>query len=153
MLDEFLTLASTRGHSALLANRRAEAVVARVRSIALLFAIPAGFFFACLAILRDAPHDGLAEGIAAAYSFMPFMLAVGIAAFPLTALESLLLASFAVLTQAWALQAERRPLVSMDALEAARRMPLRSSRRPPPGRRCRGRSRCRTPSPARALLP
>jgi diguanylate cyclase (GGDEF)-like protein len=177
MLDELLTLAWHRGQDALLARRRAEAVVARVGSIALLFAIltvawipvdaavfgaplwqklaavracaavalfalarachvgaptrtqaalrlealfaiPAVFFFASIAILREAPREGLAEGVAAAYSFMPFMLAVGIAAFPLTLLESLLLASVAFLAQAWALQSGSRPLLALDALDS-----------------------------------
>jgi diguanylate cyclase (GGDEF)-like protein len=177
MIDELLALAWPPRHSALLAHRRAEAVVARVRAIALLFVfltvawipvdaaafgspiwqrlagarvcatlalfmlarasrmpdptgaqaawrlqalflIPLAFHFACLAILRDAPRLGLAEGVAAAYSFMPFMLAVGIAAFPLAAIESLLLASFALVAQAWALQAGSRPLLALDTVES-----------------------------------
>lgn len=108
---------------ALFALARACAVAAPTRTQAALrleglFAIPAAFFFASLAILHDAPRDGLAEGVAAAYSFMPFMLAAGIAAFPLTALESFLLASFAFIAQAWVLQAGRRPLLALDALDS-----------------------------------
>jgi hypothetical protein len=108
---------------ALFALARACAVAVPTRTQAALrleglFAIPAAFFFASLAILHDAPRDGLAEGVAAAYSFMPFMLAAGIAAFPLTALESFLLASFAFIAQAWVLQAGRRPLLALDALDS-----------------------------------
>lgn len=97
---------------AVAAPTRAQAAV-RVEA---LFAIPAAFFFASLAILHDAPRDGLSGGVAAAYSFMPFMLAAGIAAFPLTILESFLLASFALIAQAWALQAGRSPLLALDTL-------------------------------------
>lgn len=177
MITDFMAVAWPGSHSELVTHRRAEAIVARVRAIALLFAvltvawipvdvavfgaplwnklaaarvvcaiaffalsrscrvgaptrtqaalrlealfaIPTLFYFASLAILRDTPRQDLAEGFAAAYSFMPFMLAVGIAAFPLAAAESLLLASFAFLAQAWSLQAERRPLVSLDVLDS-----------------------------------
>jgi hypothetical protein len=84
-----------------------------------LFAIPTLFYFASLAILRDThapgPRRRLCRGL--------FLHAVharrGIAAFPLAAAESLLLASFAFLAQAWSLQAERRPLVSLDVLDSS----------------------------------
>jgi diguanylate cyclase (GGDEF)-like protein len=84
----------------------------------MLFAIPAGFFVATLAILRDAPREGLALGVAAAYSFVPFMLAAGIAAFPLAAIESMLLAAFALALQSWALEAGRNPLMRLADLDS-----------------------------------
>jgi diguanylate cyclase (GGDEF)-like protein len=83
-----------------------------------LFAIPAAFFLATLEILRDVPREGLAEGVAAAYSFVPFMLAAGIAAFPLAAIESVFLAAFAFALQVWALEAGRDPLMKLAGLDS-----------------------------------
>lgn len=75
---------------------------ARLR-LAALFAIPAAFFIATRTMLLDVPHGSMAEGIAVLYSFVPFVLAAGIAAFPLVATESAALLLLAVALQGWAL--------------------------------------------------
>jgi len=82
-----------------------------------LYAIPAAFFAATLEIFLDMPREGVAAGVAAAYSFVPFMLAAGISAFPLTAFESLVLAAIAFLAEAWALNTRGRPLLPYTELE------------------------------------
>ena len=84
-----------------------------------LFAIAAIFFPVTVEILRDAPLDGFGRGIAAAYAFMPFLLASGIAAFPLALAESALLGAFALVLEAWALDTGRAGLsvpAGIDAL-------------------------------------
>lgn len=176
MLDDLLLLAWPFGHSEILARRRAEVIVRRVRGIALLFAaltiawipvdaavfaspqwqslaaarvvaaaalgalawacgatgatplraglrllalfaIPAAFFAATIEIFLGMPREVIGTGVAAAYSFMPFMLAAGLSAFPLTALESLLLVAVALLAEAWALTARTRLLVPHAGLD------------------------------------
>lgn len=71
--------------------------------LALLYAIPATFFVASLQALEGLSHSGLALGVAAAYSFVPFVLAAGIAAFPLNLVEAAMLAAISFAAQAWAL--------------------------------------------------
>lgn len=88
----------------------------RIRLVGL-FAIPAVFFAATLEIFLAVPREGVARGVAAAYSFVPFLLAAGISAFPLTAFESLLLAAIGFLAQAWALDARGRPLLPYAELD------------------------------------
>ncbi len=78
--------------------------------LALLFAIASLFFFASLDILRHVARDDLTRGIAAAYSFMPLMLAAGLGAFALTAAESAALLTFALATQMWSMGGEVRLL-------------------------------------------
>ena len=90
---------------------------ARVR-LALLFAIPVAFFVASLEILHDAPADAASRGVAAAYSFVPFLLAAGIATFPLAVAESALLALLAVAAEAWALASGRPPLMPLVGADA-----------------------------------
>lgn len=107
----FLALAlASRGTVSRL--RRAEA------RLGLLFAIPALLFVAAVRVLAQAHAGGFAETAAALYTFVPFVLAAGIGAFPLAAFESVALAAIAVLAEAWAL-AERAqglgPLVFLDA--------------------------------------
>ncbi|HSJ98047.1 MAG TPA: GGDEF domain-containing protein, partial [Myxococcota bacterium] len=75
---------------------------ARLR-LALLYALPTLFQVAALEILAETPGPGVAPGLAAAYGFVPFMLAAGIAAFPLAAAECLLVALFALTLALWAI--------------------------------------------------
>ncbi|HEY4999740.1 MAG TPA: GGDEF domain-containing protein [Usitatibacter sp.] len=91
---------------------------AQARSrLLILYAIPIVFFAATLEILLDVPRQGVGAGIAAAYSFVPFVLVAGISAFPLTALESLGLATTGFLGEAWALSAFSSPMLPLTRLE------------------------------------
>ncbi len=86
--------------------------------LGLLFAIPAGFFVAAVRVLANAPAGGFAETTAAFYTFIPFVLAAGIGAFPLAAFESVALATIAVLAEGWALAEHTQgmqPHVFLDA--------------------------------------
>lgn len=106
-----VALASACGASAITRSR------ARARLL-ILFAIPALFFAATLQVFIDVPRDGVAAGVAAAYSFMPFMLAAGISAFPLTAIESLALAAIAFVAEAGALGSRARLLLPISELDS-----------------------------------
>ncbi len=88
----------------------------RVRLLGL-YAIPVLFFAATLEIFLEVPRAGVAAGVAAAYSFVPFLLAAGISAFPLTALESFALAAIGFFAEAWALNARGRTLLPYNEIE------------------------------------
>ena len=85
--------------------------------LAVLYTVPVCFFVTTLEILLPIPVREVTGGVAAAYSFMPFMLAAGIAAFPLTATECAVLAAVAFGAEAWALGAFARPLLPQSHLE------------------------------------
>lgn len=86
--------------------------------LAFLFAIPAIFFVVSVELLAGAHAHGAAATLASLYSFVPFVLAAGIGAFPLAAVESTALSTIAFLAEGWAL-IERGtpvgPLVFLDA--------------------------------------
>ena len=86
--------------------------------LAALFGIAAIFFPITVEILRDAPLGNFERGIAAAYAFMPFLLATGIAAFPLALAESAVLAVFALVLEAWALDSGRVGLSMLAGIDA-----------------------------------
>ena len=99
---------------ALVALARTCRVAARERSaarsaLAALFLVPAIFYAATMDALTGASLSGAARGIAAAYTFMPFLLAAGIGAFPLALAESATLALFALGLEVWALATGRAP--------------------------------------------
>ncbi len=71
--------------------------------LAALFAVPAAFFLASLYALDALDDPDLARGVAAVYTFVPFVLAAGIAAFPLYVAESAALAAIAFAIEAAAL--------------------------------------------------
>jgi diguanylate cyclase (GGDEF)-like protein len=79
------------------------------RRLGALFAIPAAFFLGAQEILRDVSLHGIAGGVAAAYTFVPYVLAAGIAAFPLTAIEAAGLALFTFALEGWGLGAYALP--------------------------------------------
>lgn len=54
---------------------------ARLR-LAALFLVPAAFFAAAHATLAQFETEDLAQGVTSAYEFLPFVAAVGVAAFP-----------------------------------------------------------------------
>ncbi|TBU92186.1 GGDEF domain-containing protein [Stutzerimonas kirkiae] len=70
------------------------------RSITLLFAIPTLFYIASHTLLGEGQHlTGLSAMVATGYAFLPFVLMAGLAIFPLTVKESLILASVLLLAQ------------------------------------------------------
>lgn len=69
--------------------------------LTLLFCIPTAFFVAAQFALRGSYFEGLAAGFAAAYAFPPFLLACGIAVFPLTVAEAAALVGLAFAAEAW----------------------------------------------------
>ncbi len=70
------------------------------RAMALLFAIPTVFYVTSYAVLSHYQLSGISAAIGAGYAFLPFVLLAGLAIFPLTLLESLLIASPILIAQA-----------------------------------------------------
>lgn len=69
------------------------------RAMALLFAIPTAFYLASHLLLANFALSGISAAIGAGYAFLPFVLLVGLAIFPLTLLESLVIASPILIAQ------------------------------------------------------
>ena len=69
-------------------------------ALAMLFAIPGLFYLATQEVLAYYHLQGLSEAIKAGYAFLPFVLLAGISIFPLTMIESLLIALPLLFTQA-----------------------------------------------------
>jgi len=74
-----------------LATRRASSVWAARAALAALFTIPIGFFLYANWALADVISLSIATALAAAYTLLPFIVAAGIAIFPVTLLEGALL--------------------------------------------------------------
>ena len=70
------------------------------RAMALLFAIPTVFYIGSHALLGNYALSGISAAIGAGYAFLPFVMLAGLAIFPLTLFESMLLASPMLLAQA-----------------------------------------------------
>lgn len=70
------------------------------RAMALLFAIPTVFYVASHQILAGHQFAGLSAAFATGYAFLPFVLLAGLAIFPLSFAENLLIASPILLAQA-----------------------------------------------------
>lgn len=70
------------------------------RAIALLFAVPTVFYIASHQLLAGHSLAGLSAAIATGYAFLPFVLLAGLAVFPLTFFENLLVSSPILLAQA-----------------------------------------------------
>jgi len=101
-----------------LACARAPPAIGRARlALAALFAVAVVFFVAAHYALDGAQLHGLSMGAGAAYNFVPFLLACGIAAFPLTALEAALLASLPFAAEIWLLAVHRESLLEFLALD------------------------------------
>lgn len=107
----FATLAVACDHAARTIGR------ARL-ALAALFCVPVAFFVEAQHALGNAPLDGLAMGVGAAYAFVPFLLACGIAAFPLTGIEAILLAVLPFGAEAWLLGVHKETLPTFLALDA-----------------------------------
>jgi diguanylate cyclase (GGDEF)-like protein len=70
-----------------LAARRADSVWAARATLAALFVIPVGFFLYANWALADVIALSIATALATTYSLLPFIIAAGIAIFPVTLLE------------------------------------------------------------------
>ncbi len=70
------------------------------RAIALLFAIPTVFYVASHTLLTFYQLSGISAAIGAGYAFLPFVLLGGLAIFPLTLLETCIVASPILICQA-----------------------------------------------------
>lgn len=86
--------------------------------LGLLFVIPALLFLSSSHVLAGAPRSGLAPTAISLYAFVPFVLAAGVAAFPLTAVESAALATIALLAEGWALALGMLPAEPLAPLGA-----------------------------------
>lgn len=69
------------------------------RAMALLFAIPTVFYITSYTVLKQYQLTGFSAAIGAGYGFLPFVLLAGLAIFPLTLVEGLIIASPILLTQ------------------------------------------------------
>jgi diguanylate cyclase (GGDEF)-like protein len=69
------------------------------RAMALLFAIPTVFYIASYTMLGHYQLTGVSAAIGAGYAFLPFVLLAGLAVFPLTLLENLIIASPILIAQ------------------------------------------------------
>ncbi|MEO6353158.1 MAG: GGDEF domain-containing protein [Burkholderiaceae bacterium] len=69
------------------------------RAMALLFAIPTVFYVASYTLLGHYQLSGISAAIGAGYAFLPFVLLAGLAIFPLTMLENLVIASPILIAQ------------------------------------------------------
>ena len=70
------------------------------RAMALLFAIPTAFYVASYLLLGHYQLNGISAAIGAGYAFLPFVLLAGLAIFPLTLLENIVIASPILIAQA-----------------------------------------------------
>lgn len=62
-------------------------------AIAILFTIPALFYITAYSLLAEHAHTGATAATVSGYAFLPFLLMFGLAIFPFTLIESLVLAS------------------------------------------------------------
>lgn len=69
-------------------------------ALALLFVIPTLFYVASHQLLKGTELAGLSAAIATGYAFLPFVLLAGLSIFPLTFIESIIVASPILLAQA-----------------------------------------------------
>lgn len=81
--------------------RPSGSLVNAYHAIALLFAIPTVFYVASHQILSGHALAGFSAAIATGYAFLPFVLLAGLSIFPLTFLESIIVASPILLAQAF----------------------------------------------------
>ena len=72
--------------------RPAGAMSDAYRAIGLLFAIPTAFYVASHHMLAGMQLSGISSAIATGYAFLPFVLLAGLSIFPLTVVESMMVA-------------------------------------------------------------
>ncbi|MDO8774217.1 MAG: GGDEF domain-containing protein [Burkholderiaceae bacterium] len=92
-------LASAAFASLLLYYRPTGDLFDAYRAMALLFAIPTAFYVASFTLLGHYQLTGISAAIGAGYAFLPFVLLAGLAIFPLTLLENLVIASPILIAQ------------------------------------------------------
>jgi diguanylate cyclase (GGDEF)-like protein len=73
------------------------------RAMLFLFTVPAAFFVSSYIFLSHLDIDGIPDGFATGYAYVPLILLAGLAVFPLTALENVAFAVIAFLAQGMAL--------------------------------------------------
>ncbi|MES2951418.1 MAG: GGDEF domain-containing protein [Pseudomonadota bacterium] len=99
----YLALARVVASAALLglgfALRPATGMLQAKLGLALLFAIPTLFLFACNALLSQQELTGAAAAVGAVYTLMPFAMAAAISIFPLAWLEALALGLMVMLVE------------------------------------------------------
>jgi diguanylate cyclase (GGDEF)-like protein len=98
-----LRLAAAAAFFALALACRAPVHALRSAQAALLalFAIPALLYLFASQVVSCVPHGSVETMAVSFYSVVPFVLAAGIAAFPLTGVESAALATIALIAEAW----------------------------------------------------
>lgn len=70
------------------------------RAMAFLFAVPTAFFIASHSLIAGQSLDNISASLATGYAFLPFVLMAGLALFPLTLKENLVLALVIIFGQA-----------------------------------------------------
>lgn len=93
------TMASAAFISLLLNYKSNGNLLNAYRAMALLFAIPTVFYITSYTVLKQYELTGFSAAIGAGYGFLPFVLLAGLAIFPLTLVEGLVIASPILLTQ------------------------------------------------------
>ncbi|MGE5492431.1 MAG: diguanylate cyclase [Actinomycetota bacterium] len=89
-----LRLVTSLGFAALVVYARpAGTLFSAYQAMVLLFAIPTGFFVVSHELLAAHELTGLSAAMGAGYAFLPFVLLAGLAVFPLTLMENILIAS------------------------------------------------------------
>ena len=113
-------LAATLGFTAIaLALRSVDSTLANARlALAALYATPVSLFIVAQRILEGAQLHGISQTFATAYEFLPFLMACGIATFPLAAAESAVLALLPFAAEGWFIAFHGHGLASMSALDA-----------------------------------
>lgn len=101
-LASFRALACLAFASLLLFYRPSGNLFDAYRAIAILFAIPTVFYIASHTLLGGYELTQLSAMVATGYAFLPFVLMAGLAIFPLTLLENVLLACILLSAQALA---------------------------------------------------
>lgn len=69
------------------------------QAMAVLFAIPTAFYIISHGMLAGVPLSELSEALATGYAFLPFVLMAGLAVFPLTLTENLMISMVILLAQ------------------------------------------------------
>jgi len=92
-------MASAAFVSLLLNYKSSGSLLNAYHAMALLFAIPTVFYITSYTVLKQYELTGFSAAIGAGYGFLPFVLLAGLAIFPLTLFEGLIIASPILLTQ------------------------------------------------------
>jgi len=92
-------MASAAFVSLLLHYRSSGSLLNAYHAMALLFAIPTVFYITSYTVLKQYELTGFSAAIGAGYGFLPFVLLAGLAIFPLTLVEGLVIASPMLMAQ------------------------------------------------------